>query len=301
MNSNLQFNIIQNLVGQVTGPVLEKMLKNVEMYLTPSLGIFIPYLDYCDYAVTPSHTHPAYSFIYNFSGPAAINIYRQKKVSPFGKAANICAFSPDIPHEEIIEDQFRSYLAILIDRDFYENEFKHYQEYQPVTFKGDFYPANEAILNTLKRFMAEHRENLPGRDELLNALTLEITHQLIRHCHDIKAPDSKISRKIEINQLINYLNEAFANKITVEDMAEYINLSPSQFTRVFKEETGFSPTDFLIDLRVQKAKKYLLNHEQTIAEIAFNCGFSSSAYFATCFFKRTGLTPTQFRNFKPSV
>ncbi len=295
MNNNLQLNLIQSLVGKVEGPAFEKMLKNVEIYLSVRLGIFIPYLDYCDYAVSPSHTHPAYSFIYSFSGPAAVNVYQKKKSSPFGKEANICAFSPDIPHEEIMEDQFRSYIAVLINRNFFENELKQYTNYQPIVFKGDYYPANESILNTLKRFMAEHREDLPGRDELLDALALEITHQLIRHCYNIKAPNPKISQKIEINRLISFLNEAFADKITVDDMAEFVNLSPSHFTRVFREETGFSPTDFLIDLRVQKAKKYLLNHEQTIAEIAFNCGFSSSAYFATCFFKRTGITPTEFR------
>ena len=301
MNSSSQLKIIQNLVGKVDGPAFEKMLKNVEMYLSPRLGIFIPYLDYCDYAVSPSHTHPAYSFIYNFSGPGAVNVSQKKKVSPFGKEANICAFSPDIPHEEIIEGQFRSYLGVQIDRDFYENEFKYYQNYQPIVFKGDFYPANESILNILKRFMVECQEDLPGKEELLNALALEVTHQLIRHCHHIQSSKPKISQKIEINQLINYLNEEFAGKITVDDMAEYVNLSPSHFTRIFKEETGFSPTDFLIDLRVQKAKKYLLNHHQTIAEIALNCGFSSSAYFATCFFRRTGITPTQFRNKQFSV
>jgi AraC-like DNA-binding protein len=296
MKNNSQLAIIENLVGKMEDQAVEKMLKNVEMYLSPGLGIFIPYLSYCDYAVSPSHTHPAYSFIYNFTGPAAVNVYQKRRVSPYGKEANICVFSPDVPHEEIMEDQFRSYLAVQIDRDFYENEFKRYQNYQPVIFKGDFFPANELILNILKLFMVESRENLPGKDELLNALALEVTHQLIRHCHHITSPDAKISQKIEINQLINYLNEAFADKITVLDMAEYVNLSPSHFTRIFKEETGFSPTDFLIDLRLRKAKKYLLNHDQTIAEVAFSCGFSSSAYFATCFFKRTGITPTQFRN-----
>lgn len=301
MYHNEYLHIVQNLVGNVNGPTFEKMQKNVEMYLTPHLGIFIPYLNYCDYAVSPSHTHPAYSFIYNFTGPAAINVFQKRKVSPYDKEANICAFSPDIPHEEIMEDQFRSYLGVLIDRGFFENEFKHYQRYQPIVFKGNFYPANETILDLLKRFIAEHQENLPGREEVLNALTLEITHHIIRHCYQIKSQETKISQKIEINKLINYLNEEFANKITVEDMAEYVNLSPSHFTRIFKEETGFSPNDFLINLRVQKAKKYLLNHKLSIAEIALNCGFSSSAYFATCFFKRTGITPTQFRNKQFSV
>ncbi|MGL1903689.1 MAG: AraC family transcriptional regulator [Fibrobacterales bacterium] len=287
--------IIRNLVGPMLDSTIEKIGNNVEMYLSNDLAIFIPYLDYCDYAITPQHTHPGYSFIYNFSTSGDVRVFETLKRSPFGNKANICAFSPDIPHEEIIEDQFHSYMAVCISKKFFEKQLALYSEIEPQQFEGDFFRDNELVLNGLKRFIVEHEENLPGKEPLLQSIALEITHLFIRHCHTITSSDEKISGKIEINRLINHLNEHFADKISVNEMARFINLSPSHFSRTFKDETGETPADFLINLRVQKAKKYLLHHDCTITDVAYNCGFSSSAYFTTCFTERAGATPSQFR------
>jgi AraC family transcriptional regulator len=294
MTHNTKLKIIQNLVGNVTSVEFEKMAKNIKLYLSPNLGIFVPFLDYCDYAISPQHTHPGYSFIYNFSGQGFVKVGKHIKKSPFNNNANICAFSPGVPHEEVMENQFKSYFAICIDKDFYENQIKPYKNIENIVFEGDYFPANETILHALKRFMIEYEETLPGKEKILDALAIEITHLLIRHCYKIPCVETNITQKIEINQLISFLNENFANKINVEDMAKQIHLSPSHFSRIFKKETGLSPTDFLINLRVQKAKHSLLNKGTNITETALDCGFSSSAYFTVCFKERTGLTPTDF-------
>jgi len=286
---------VRHLVGAMPDHQLERISANVSMYLSDTLGIFIPDLDYCDYAITPQHTHPGYSFIYNFNGSGDVRVYDTIKRSPFGTKANICAFSPDIPHEEITEDQFHSYMAVCISKEFYDEQLSHYDALTPKVFEGDYYPANENILNGLKRFIVEAENNLPGKEQLLHSIAHEITHLCIRHCHNITSTEEKISDKIEINRLINHLNEQFAEKVSVNEMARYVNLSPSHFSRVFKDETGVTPADFLVNLRVQKAKKYLMQNECTITEIAYNCGFSSSAYFTTCFSDRAGVTPSHYR------
>lgn len=294
MDAKTKFKIIQNLVGSVTEQVLERIQKNVELYMNPKLGIFVPSFDYCDYAISPQHTHPGYSFIYNLSGSAAVKVRDTIQRSPYKNKANICAFSPDVPHEEIVEDQFKSYFAICIDKYFYESQLKKYKNIKKITFEGNYFLANETILYTLKRFIVEHEDSLPGREELLDSLALEVTHLLIRHCYKISSSEIKVSQKIEINQLISFLNENFANKISVQEMAKKVNLSSSHFSAVFKEETGFSPTNFLIDLRIQKAKKLLLQKDTNITQIALDCGFSSSAYFAVCFKERTGFNPSEY-------
>lgn len=295
MDQATQARIFRNLVGDAPDDMLASIRMNIQMYLTPNLGLFIPYLGHCDYAIRPNHTHPGYSFIYNFTGPASVRVRGKSRNSPFGREANLCAFGPGIPHEEVVEDQFRSYIAICIDRRFYEHELRRYPSIAPKAFEGEFFPAGESVLTAVKRFIAEHEEQLPGRDTLLAGLACEITHLLIRHCHSVKSSESRISHRVEINQLVNHLNEAFAESISVDDMARFANLSPSQLSRVFKKETGTTPAEFLTGLRVQKAKKLLLNPRFSVTEVALNCGFSSSAYFATCFAGRTGLTPTEYR------
>ncbi len=120
------------------------------MHISPNLAIFVPSLDYCDYAITPNHQHPGYSFVYNFDGEAKIRVKGIDKSSPFKKQSNICSFSPDIEHEEIMEDQFKSYFAICIDKTFFESELNKYARITQKTFEGDFFPANEGILHALK-------------------------------------------------------------------------------------------------------------------------------------------------------
>jgi len=116
MNKKEQLSIVRSLVGPVSGPMFEDMCRSVQMYLTPDVSLFIPFLDYCEYAVSPQHTHPGYSFICNHSGPGEVRVHHETKRSPYGNAPSICAFSPDVPHEEIMEDQFRSYIAVVINQ-----------------------------------------------------------------------------------------------------------------------------------------------------------------------------------------
>lgn len=289
------FAIFKALVGPVSEAGYRNIAKNIEMYMTPDLSIFIPVLDYCDYAISPRHKHPAYSFIYNYTGSCEVRVNELVKSSPFGNKPNICAFSPEVPHEEIVKEQFNSYMAVCISPKFYLRELQNYPLKDSAEFRGDYFEGSEMVLNALKRFIVEHGNNLPCRDKLLRVIALEITHLLIRHCRGLKNSESKISQKVEINQLVSYLNENYAKKVSVDEMAKYVNLSPSHFTRVFKDEIGESPVDFLINLKIQKAKRFLLSREHNMTQIAFACGFSSSAHFASCFSGRVGIAPSEFR------
>lgn len=295
MNKAEKLAIVRSLVGSVSETMFRDMCRNVQMYIIPDISLFIPFLDYCDYAITPRHTHPGYSFIYNYSGPVEVRVKNEVRESPFGSKPCICAFSPDVPHEEIMHEQFRSYIAVVIRKECFERELRHYPAKRREVLEGSWFQANTLILNALKRFIIEYDTRLPCRERLLSGLALEIIHLLIRHCYKLTDADVRISQKMEINQLIGFLNEEYARKITVEDMAKQVNLSSSHFTRIFKEETGMTPVDFLNDLRVQKAKRCLLDKERSITDVALACGFSSSSYFTNCFAERIGMAPRMFR------
>jgi AraC family transcriptional regulator len=295
MNITEQLAIVRSLVGPVSEAMYRDMCRNIQMYLTPDVALFIPFLDYCDYAITPRHTHPGYSFIYAYAGPVEVRVRDEIRKSPYAGKPCICAFSPDVPHEEIMQEQFKSYIAVVIRKEYFERELRHYPVKYREAFEGSWFQANTLIMNALKRFIVEYDTQLPCRERLLCGLALEITHLLIRHCHELTDAEVRISQKMEINQLIGFLNEEYARKITIEDMAKQANLSPSHFTRIFKEETGMTPVDFLNDLRVQKAKRYLLDGERSITDVALACGFSSSSYFTNCFAERIGMAPRAFR------
>jgi AraC-like DNA-binding protein len=68
--------------------------------------------------------------------------------------------------------------------------------------------------------------------------------------------------------------------------------------RIFKQETGTTPVDFLIQIRLERAKKLLISSMESITDIAYTCGFNSSSHFATSFLKKFNATPSDFRKLK---
>lgn len=72
--------------------------------------------------------------------------------------------------------------------------------------------------------------------------------------------------------------------------------SPYHLQRTFKQMKGITPLAYIQQLRISKAMQYLINTNQTIIEIGFAVGIPNTAHFATLFKKKTGYTPTEFRN-----
>ena len=106
--------------------------------------------------------------------------------------------------------------------------------------------------------------------------------------NNLAASSSTAKRAVE------YIRTNFARDLSLEDVAKYLNLNPSYFSRFFKLHTGFNFRDYLIELRVKKAKELLLTGKYKIYEISIMTGYKNSKYFAAQFKAVTGLTPSEF-------
>lgn len=93
-----------------------------------------------------------------------------------------------------------------------------------------------------------------------------------------------------------YISENLDQPLTIEQMAQHVSLSPYHFSRVFKQETGFSPHEYLLHTRINMAKYMLRGGDLTIKVIAFRCGFSSESSFCTTFKRIEGITPARYRS-----
>ena len=102
----------------------------------------------------------------------------------------------------------------------------------------------------------------------------------------------------QYKQVLNYIAVNYGNNILLEDMAAKANLSPSHFSRLFKQTIGQSPYQFLMTYRVEQGKKLLDNSKVLMADIAFICGFSDQAHFSRVFKKIEGIAPKQYRRKK---
>jgi AraC-like DNA-binding protein len=91
------------------------------------------------------------------------------------------------------------------------------------------------------------------------------------------------------------LRKNLAHQWTVEEMAAHVGLGTTAFTEKVKTYTGFSPLNYLINIRISESIKLLKKAEINVTQIALDTGFYSSQHFSTTFKKLTGYTPGEFR------
>ena len=279
---------IQKLVGNIS----EENLKYVDCYVADEVGVFIPSVGYCEYAITPEHTHPAYSFVLFFNEAQQI-VPPKIKVEPNHYFAT--AMGPLVSHTEEMGDRFTRYIAVFISKRMFEEVYKDYLPTMPVNYTWDQFLVPHEIMFDLKRFMSEYESSSMGSVHVLSALSITITHQIIRSLLNIQQKIDVITDKFEIEKTIEYMYQHYGEKLTIGTLAQNVNMSESHYTRTFKKEIGEPPMDFLIKVRINKAKKLLRSGTMNMTEIASCCGFSNASHFSSTFAKHTGLAPTAYQ------
>jgi AraC family transcriptional regulator len=90
---------------------------------------------------------------------------------------------------------------------------------------------------------------------------------------------------------VKYLQDQLHTDVTVSGIAQAVYLSPYHFTKLFKESTGQSPYQYVVDARVKKAKELLTTGKFTIGEVAHHAGFADQSHLTHHFKKVLGLPP----------
>lgn len=159
---------------------------------------------------------------------------------------------------------------------------------------------NEIVV-LLNRILKERNSSEPGSEFLNYLLVMELFVLLSRALkmeweNSIKTKSPKLKELINIS--INFIHTNFERDISLGDIAGFVFLSPSYFTRAFKEQTGMSPINYLLKVRIERAKELLEDTGLKISDIALNVGFSNQQRFNEMFKKFTSHTPLQYRKMK---
>lgn len=99
----------------------------------------------------------------------------------------------------------------------------------------------------------------------------------------------------DIEEILRYIAQNFALPLTLDDVASQINLTPTYFSHKFKKVTGTTFKEYLNYIRIRQSCQMLLTTDDSITEIAINCGFNSSNYYKDCFRRIYGISPREFR------
>lgn len=132
-------------------------------------------------------------------------------------------------------------------------------------------------------------ETLEYANLCLNHLLASFTHLgPFRSINESKGKDP-------VGQSINFMLENLNRKLTLENLAEELQLSSSHFSRLFTKQTGHSPIDYFIQLKIQKACRLLDNSDWNIAEVARESGFDDQFYFSRQFRKVMNMPPREYK------
>ncbi|MGC6400292.1 helix-turn-helix domain-containing protein [Sphingomonas sp. FW199] len=122
--------------------------------------------------------------------------------------------------------------------------------------------------------------------------------KLIQRFGDMRSEALDFSRGFTVShykRVLDFVADRFGGPISIEAMARVAGLSPAHFSRLFKEVFGDSPYQFVMDYRVEQAKRMLSERGRPMADIALACGFADQAHFSRIFKRLTGQTPRTFR------
>jgi AraC-like DNA-binding protein len=150
-------------------------------------------------------------------------------------------------------------------------------------------------------------------DELLNAFNLEITEEVINYVNlgfnylissflyintfrDVKLRKGLVNKNFSFVSLAtHYMAENIEKKLSLKDLSSHFGYSESYFNRVFRKEVQFSPIDYFLHLKIERAAHLLLHTNLKINQISLKLGFDDPYYFSRLFKKIKGVSPKEYR------
>ena len=148
----------------------------------------------------------------------------------------------------------------------------------------------EAIVHKIQD---EQEQQLAGSDTLMLSMLLELIVFFSRQYSKVDIPQAKALYRI--GKIIGRLETQYKKDWNITQLSKVAGMSKSSLISTFKNATGYSPVDYLIRIRLQKAAELLIETEESLGEIAVQCGFHDSNYLTRQFRRVYNLTPRQFR------
>lgn len=137
----------------------------------------------------------------------------------------------------------------------------------------------------------DYQKIMDARDKrMIKAICLDMLREII----EIVGSHQKEVQKSIMDKAVKFMKENYSSDLSLETLADHYYLNPTYFSRMFRKYTGTTFTDYLIELRMEKAKELLALGKYKIYEISQMVGYRSDKYFFRIFKQYTGQSPTEY-------
>lgn len=148
------------------------------------------------------------------------------------------------------------------------------------------------IFENIKQILFSSKLNTLEKDCKINSLIYKLLAVLSKYSSTIKNHSNRLN---ELKDILKFIEQNISQNISIAQLANIMHLSEDRFYHIFKEHTGISPTEYILARRIEKACYYLENTDMKISQIAQECSFCTSSYFAKKFKSVIRITPNQYR------
>lgn len=163
---------------------------------------------------------------------------------------------------------------------------------------GSMLISNPSAAETAREIIDEAREKTPYYELKLASLVSKLFYELST-CRTVSGAQKEgkrnTHRRAVITLLIEHVEKSYCEKITLKDLAAMAGVNEKYLCRFFKEFTGYTPTDYVNRLRVERACYEMKFNHCNVTEAAYECGFNEISYFSKCFKKYKGVSPGKYR------
>lgn len=221
------------------------------------------------------------------------------------EAGDMIICNPGVHHQNILLENIEPTVEFFTGF----NDF-HFKNMAPnsINIPGGGYllhlggEAKQEINKKCYEMLAENETRQVGKYFMLKSHLMQILLILMREIID--TPKVKqlgcnfetYNKSYAVKRIINYLTENYEQKISLDQIAHNMYLSPVYISKIFKEETGDSPINYLIKIRLEKAKEILIHDSNgSIKSIANEVGYEDVYHFSKLFKKYYGISPLHYR------
>ena len=240
------------------------------------------------------HWHQRAEFIYVLEGECWIKASKQERTCGPG---DLAVFRSGEIHALLGRGDFLVYIytfdpamfSHFLPESRFPRSFISAEEQKTAGLDGE-------IIRLFHQIYQENINQEPLHEALVRADILRLYSLLVRHFEDDSTRDEKsLARQQQFQIALEFIAEHYAEHITLADVAEVINYTPSYVSTLFVTCAGVNFKAYLDNFRVKKAADMLSTSHKTVTEIALQCGYENVRTFNNAFRRVTGRTPSQMR------